>query len=137
MFKGVIIGVGVILVLAVIPVVHFIGVPFGPFIAGYFGINAVRESPVSPGRRALTMGAWMGAVVGVSTFVAALIVTIIGDFAYPVLMWGGVVVITFYYTSMTALGAWYCLLRAAERSSAAEGPTVAAKPPRPVSGASS
>ena len=137
MFKGVIIGVAAILVLAVIPVVHFIGVPFGPFIAGYFGISAVRESPVAPGRLALTMGIWMGVVVGVSTFIAALIVTIVGDFAYPVLMWGGVVVITFYYTSMTALGAWYSLLRAAERSSAAEGAAATTIPPRPVSGAGS
>ena len=126
MIKGVFIGLGVVLVLAIIPVVHFVGVPAGPFIAGYFGINAARDYPGSPGLKALVFGLWLGAIVGAITVLAAIVVTLIGDFAYPFLLWGGVVVATFYYASMAALGAWYSELRAIERARAAanSGPTV-------------
>ena len=116
MIKGVFIGLGVVVILAVIPVVHFVGVPAGPFIAGYFGINAARDYPGTPGRKALAYGLCLGAVVGVITVVAAIVVTLAGDFAYPFLLWGGVVVATFYYASMSFLGAWYSLLRSEERA---------------------
>lgn len=122
MIKGVFIGLGVVLILAIIPVVHFIGVPAGPFIAGYFGINAARDYPGVPGRKALVFGLWLGAIVGAITVLAAIIVTLIGDFAYPFLLWGGVAVATFYYASMSALGAWYSELRAIERARAATNP---------------
>lgn len=117
MIKGVFIGLGVVVLLAVIPVVHFVGVPAGPFIAGYFGINAASGHQGTPGRKALVYGLWLGAVVAVITVVAAVLVTVLGDFAYPLLLWGGVVVATFYYSTMSALGAWYSLLRAEERAS--------------------
>ena len=125
MVKGLFVGLAVVVVLAIIPVVHFIGVPAGPFIAGYFGINASRENPGSPGRKALTFGIWMGIMVGTITVIGAVIVTLVGDFGYPFLLWGGVVVATFYYSSMSALGAWYSGLRALERveASAGSGPT--------------
>ena len=118
MVKGLFVGLAVVVVLAVIPVVHFVGVPAGPFMAGYFGINAVRDNSGSPGRKALSYGIWMGVVVGVITTVAAAVVTAVGDFAYPILLWGGVVVATFYYSSMSALGAWYAELRAIEKAKA-------------------
>lgn len=126
MVKGLFVGLAVVVVLAIIPVVHFFGVPAGPFIAGYFGINAVRDNPGSPGRKALAYGIWMGVIVGFITVVAAVIVTVVGDFAYPILLWGGVVVATFYYSSMSALGAWYAELRAIEKAKAAAGPGSAA-----------
>lgn len=116
MIKGVFVGLGVVVLLALIPVVHFIGVPFGPFIAGYFGINAAKDRPGTPGRKALAFGLWLGAIVGIIVVVAAALVTALGDFAYPWLLWGGVVVATFYYGSMSALGAWYSGLRAEERA---------------------
>ena len=120
-------GLAVVLVLAAIPVVNFVGIPAGPFIAGYFGINAARDYPGTPGRKALTYGIWMGVLVGTVTVVAAVIVTVVGNFAYPFLLWGGVVVATFYDSSMSALGAWYSGLRALERTnaSASAGATVA------------
>ena len=126
----------VIVLLAVIPVIHFLGVPFGPFIAGYFGINAAREYPGSPGRKALTYGLWMGAVIGVITVIAATAVTVIGGFAYPFLLWGGVVVAVFYYSSMSALGAWYAGLKAAERDTPApsQGRVSPGSAPRPTDG---
>ena len=129
MFKGIFIGLAVILGLAVIPVVHFLGIPFGPFIAGYFGINAARDYPGTPGRKSLVYGLWMGAVIGVCALAAAAIVTAVGDFAYPFLLWGGVVVATFYYSSMSALGAWYAELRAIEKARVAATPVQT--PPRP------
>ena len=128
MIKGVFIGLGVVIILALIPVVHFVGVPAGPFIAGYLGINAARDYPGTPGRKALAYGLWLGAIVGVITVVTAVVVTLAGDFAYPFLLWGGVVVVTFYYGSMSFLGAWYSLLRAMERAgpSTTPGPAVGA-----------
>ena len=130
MIKGVFIGLGVVVLLAIIPVVHFVGVPAGPFIAGYFGINAARDYPGTPGRKALAYGLWLGLVVGVITVVAAIGVTLAGDFAYPFLLWGGVVVVTFYYASMSFLGAWYSLLRAIERADPSTTPGAAAGAPR-------
>ncbi len=118
------------MLLALIPVVHFVGVPAGPFIAGYFGVNAARDYPGTPVRKALVFGLWLGGIVGVITIVAATIVTIVGDFAYPFLLWGGVVVATFYYTSMSFLGAWYSELRAIERAAAVSRPDPAASAPR-------
>ncbi len=115
MIKGVFIGLGVVILLAVIPVVHFVGVPAGPFIAGYFGINSTRVYSGTPGRKAFVYGLWLGVVVFVILLIAAALVTLLGDFAYPFLLWGGVVVVTFYYTTMSALGAWYSLLRFEER----------------------
>ena len=130
MVKGLSVGLAVVVVLAIIPVVHFVGVPAGPFIAGYLGINAAREYPGTPGRKALTFGIWMGALVGIITVIAALIVTAVGVFAYPFLLWGGVVVVTFYYSSMSALGAWYAELRAQERASASTSPGAGVSGPR-------
>ena len=129
MVKGLFLGLAVVLVLAVIPVVHFVGIPAGPFIAGYFGINAAGDYPGSPGRKALVYGTWMGALFLAITAIAAVIVTIFGDFAYPFLLWGGVVVATFYYSSMSALGAWYAELRAIEKAKVAAAPVQT--PPRP------
>ena len=131
MVKGLFVGIAIVVVLAVIPVVHFLGIPFGPFIAGYFGINAARDYPGSPGRRALVYGLWMAVVVAIVTAVAAALVTLAGNFAYPLLLWGGVIVAVFYYGSMSALGAWYAGLRAAEREAkASTGPAQAATGPR-------
>ena len=130
MVKGLFVGLGIVVILAVIPVVHFIGVPAGPFIAGYFGINAARDYPGTPGRKALAYGAWIGAAVGVITVMAALIVTLAGDFANPLLLWGGVVVATFYYSSMSALGAWYAELRALDRTEKARPATPQGSPVR-------
>ena len=121
MVKGLFVGLAVVIVLALIPIVHFFGIPFGPFIAGYLGINAARDYPGSPGRKALTYGIWMAAVIGVIFVIAAVIVTVVSDFAYLFLLWAGVVVFTFYYGSMSGLGAWYAGLRAAEREGSDSG----------------
>ena len=56
MVKGVLIGFGIMIILALIPIVHFAGIPFGPFIGGYYGVSAARDSAASPGRKALAFG---------------------------------------------------------------------------------
>ena len=50
MIKGVLIGFGIIIVLALVPIVHIDGIPFGPFMGGYFGFSAAYVSQGSPGR---------------------------------------------------------------------------------------
>ena len=58
MFKGVLISFGIIIILLPIPIVHIVGIPFGPFIGGYYGISAASDSTASSGRKALVFGLW-------------------------------------------------------------------------------
>ncbi len=119
MIKGVIVGVAIIFIMPFIPIVHFVGVPFGPFIAGYIGISSASSYPGSAGRKALVFGTIFGVVMGFIFVVAAAIVELaLGEklteasAPFRVLLWAGVVVFTFYYSSMSALGAWYAGLKA-------------------------
>lgn len=116
MIKGVFIGLAIILILPVIPIVH-IAFPFGPFIAGAYGINAAASYPGTPGRKALVYGLWFGSIWGVVFVIAALLAILVFGFdRYLPLLWGGVALATFYFASMSALGAWYSGLRALERA---------------------
>ena len=111
MVKGVLIGFGIMIVLAVIPIVHIAGIPFGPFIGGYYGISAASDSTASTGRKALMFAIWTGILMGVILVIAAAIATIVSG-VMPLLIWGGVWVFTFYYATMAGLGAWYAELKA-------------------------
>ncbi len=111
MVKGVLIGFGIIIVLALIPIVHIAGIPFGPFIGGYYGISSARDSQGSPGRKALVFGVWTGFLMLIVLAVAATFATVYSG-VMPLLIWGGVSIFTFYYASMSGLGAWYAELRA-------------------------
>jgi len=111
MIKGVLIGFAIIAILAVIPIVHIAGIPFGPFIGGYYGISSVRNSTSTAGRKALMFGIWTGVLMGVILVISAIIATILSA-VMPILIWGGVWVFTFYYASMSGLGAWYAELKA-------------------------
>ncbi len=112
MIKGVLVAFGIMVVLALIPIVHFIGIPFGPFVGGYFGISSAGESTMPNQLRALTFGVLLGVIV---FLVCALVVVLVMAFTNinPLILWGGVLVFTFYVASMSALGAMYSLLRAA------------------------
>ena len=110
MFKGVLISFGIIIILAVIPIVHIAGIPFGPFIGGYYGIISTRDSSQSPGRKAFIFGIWTGVLMGVVLAIAGVIATIVSG-VMPLLIWGGVWVFTFYYATMSGLGAWYSELK--------------------------
>ncbi len=110
MIKGVFIGFGIIIVLALIPIVHLAGIPFGPFIGGYFGISAAGGSQASPGRKAFAFGMWTGVLMFVVLAVSAAIANALSGVA-PLLIWLGVAVLTLYYGSMSGLGAWYAELK--------------------------
>ena len=112
MIKGVLVAFGIMVVLALIPIVHFIGIPFGPFVGGYFGISAAGESTMPNQVRALTFGFLLGLVVFLVCAVVGAVLTIFTDINL-LLIWGGAAVLTFYTVSMGALGAMYSLLRAA------------------------
>lgn len=111
MLKGVFIGFAISIILALIPIIHFAGIPFGPFIGGYYGISAARDSVASPGRKALAFGTWTGVLMGVVLVIAAAVATAASGVS-PILIWLGVWVATFYYASMAGLGAWYGELKA-------------------------
>jgi len=115
MIKGVLIGFGIMLILACIPIAHIILIPFSPFIGGYYGISAATESQGSPGRKALTFGAWTSLL---SLIAAAIIMAIVDsifdlDEDLRIILWAGVVVmVPFYYGTMSGLGVWYAELKA-------------------------
>ena len=114
MIKGVLIGFAIVIILAPIPIVHIVGIPFGPFIGGYYGISAVLDNRDSPGRKALVFGFWTGLLILV---VAAIVVGIVDaifdlDDVLRIILWGCVGLLPFYYGSMSGLGAWYSELKA-------------------------
>ena len=111
MIKGVLIGFTIMIILAVITIVHIAGIPFGPFIGGYYGISSVKDSTATLGRKALMFGIWTGLLMGVILVISAIIATVASG-VEPLLIWGGVWVFTFYYASMSGLGAWYAELKA-------------------------
>ena len=111
MIKGVLIGFVIIIILAVIPIVHIAGIPFGPFIGGYYGISSVRDNTSTPGRKALVFGVWTGILMVAILVISAIVATVVSE-VMPLLIWGGVWVFTFYYASMSGLGAWYAELKA-------------------------
>lgn len=111
MIKGVLIGFVIIIILAVIPIVHIAGIPFGPFIGGYYGISSVSDNTSTPGRKALVFGVWTGILMGAILVISAIVATVVSE-VMPLLIWGGVWVFTFYYASMSGLGAWYAELKA-------------------------
>ena len=112
MVKGVLVGFAIMVVLALIPIVHFVGIPFGPFIGGYFGITAAGGYSPAPAKRALVFGGLLGSIVLLATAAAATAITFLTDLNV-VWVWAPVAGFTFYTSSMGALGAMYSQLRAA------------------------
>lgn len=110
--KGVLVGFGIMLILAMIPVVHFVGIPFGPFIGGYFGITAAGGYSPTPAKRALVFGGLLGLIVLLTTATAATVLSLLTDLN-ALWLWIPVAGFTFYTSSMSALGAMYSQLRAA------------------------
>ena len=89
---------------------HLAGIPFGPFIGGYYGITFAKDSSSSSGRKAFIFGIWTGVLMGVVLAIAGVIATIVSG-VMPLLIWSGVWVFTFYYATMSGLGAWYSELK--------------------------
>jgi hypothetical protein len=114
MVKGVLISFGIIIVLIAIPIVHIVGIPFGPFIGGYYGITAASDSTASSERKALIFGLLTAILMLLVFVVAVAIVDSVFELSdkLRVIIWvGGVGVLPFYYGSMAGLGAWYAELK--------------------------
>ena len=116
MVKGVFVALGIMLVLAVIPIVHIIGIPFGPFIGGYFGISAAASMTGSHAVKSLIFGALLGGLVFALLVTVAVVLTVATGLNV-VLVWLAAGVMTVYVASMSSLGAMYGQMRSTEQDS--------------------
>ena len=100
---------------AVIPLVNLAGIPFGPFIGGYYGILYVRNDGWSYATKSLAFGCLLGLLVVIVLVVVGVALTLTLELGqrFTLLLWIGVAVYTLYAASMAALGSMYRQLRAA------------------------
>ena len=114
MIKGVLIALGIMIVSALIPIVHFVAVPASPFIGGYVGISFAKSESDSYAVKGLKFGSLLGLVVLViaASAAVAVMLTVTPSRKVTVVMWIVVVVFTLYTASMGTLGAMYSALRA-------------------------
>ncbi len=133
MVKGLLVGLGIMLVCPLIPIAHFVLVPASPFIAGYWGISFARMTQRNYAVGGLIYGALLGLAVGLVAAAAALAATVLWEPGqrFAVLMWIGVVVFILYTGSMSMLGAMYSSLREQQRTE-----RQAAEKPQPETGLS-
>ena len=130
MVKGVFLALGIMLVLAAIPIVDLVGIPFGPFIGSYYGISSAGMSGNGrPEGRPLTgseIGAYavksavFGILLGLLVLLilvavgASLMATIDLSQRFTWLLWLAIVVFTVYTATMSTLGAMYSQVKAAK-----------------------
>ena len=114
MIKGMFLALGIMVLLALIPIVNFVGIPFGPFIGGYYGIHLARSHGGSPAVKSVIFGSLLGLIVLLILVLVAVALTLTIDLSqrFTWLLWIGVVVFVLYTVSMAALGALYRQLRA-------------------------
>ena len=121
MIKGVLLALGIMLVLALIPVVDLVGLPFGPFIGAYYGMRytgaGAAPSIGASAVRAARFGALLGLLVLLMLVAVAVGLTVSIDLGqqFVWLLWLGVFVFSMYAATMAALGAMYSQLKAADR----------------------
>ncbi len=115
MIRGVLLAGGITVLAAVIPLVNLAGIPFGPFIGGYYGILSVRNDGWSYAAKSLAFGCLLGLLVVIVLVVvaSALMLTLELSQRFTLLLWIGAAVYTLYAASMAALGSMYRQLRAA------------------------
>ena len=77
MIRGAFIGIGVTLLLLMIPLVHFVLGPPGPFIGGFIGGSKAEASPRQALLLGLLMGLLMGAPVGLVLLVNSMVPTLL------------------------------------------------------------
>ena len=99
----------------VIPVVNLAGVPFGPFVGGYYGILSVRNDGWSYAAKSLAFGCLLGLLAAIVLAAVAVALTLALDLSqrFTLLLWIGAAVYVMYAASMAALGSMYRQLRAA------------------------
>lgn len=121
MLKGVLVALGIMIVSALIPIVHFVAVPASPFIGGYVGINYAKSNSGSYAMKGLQFGSLLALAWLIVAAAVAVTVTVM---VHPtqkvlVLMAIGVGVFTLYTGSMSTLGAMYSSLKSRNKSSEA------------------
>lgn len=120
MVKGVLLALGIMLLLALIPIVDVVGIPFGAFIGAYYGISLTG----SPDRSFLFKSVVFGGLLGLLVFLilvavaAGLMVTVDLSRRFFWLLWISVVTFTLYSASMGALGAMYSQMKKSVTSKA-------------------
>ena len=118
MVKGVFLAMGIMLVLALIPIVDVVGIPFGPFIGAYYGMSSAgarTESTIGASAiRATIFGSLLGFLMLLILVAVAVGLTVTIDLSgqFTWLLWLAVIIFTMYTATMAALGAMYSLLRA-------------------------
>jgi len=119
MIKGVLIAFGIMIGCLLIPLVHFVAFPASPFIGGYFGIKFAQVPRESYAAKCLLFGALLGSLLLILVSLAAALVVALSDLGqrFLVIIWIGVVVLTLYTVSMSALGAMFSVLRSGGQSS--------------------
>ena len=119
MVKGVFLALGIMLILALIPIVDVVGIPFGPFIGAYVGISLAGPRPGASmrelGFRAAIFGGLLGLLMLPILVAVAVSLTVTLGLSprFIWLIWMAVVVFTIYTATMATLGALYSQLRKA------------------------
>ena len=129
LLKRILLALGIMFLLMLIPIVDFVGIPFGPFIGAYYGMASVRTStrevfPPGPPRSAQVgafavkgaiFGGLLGLLVGLILVVVAVSLMAAIDLSGQILslLWLAVVIFTLYTATMAALGGMYSQIRAA------------------------
>ena len=136
MLKGILLALGIMFLLMLIPIVDFVGIPFGPFIGAYYGMASVRKStgevfPPGPPTSAQVgafavkgaiFGGLLGLLVGLILVVVAVSLMAAIDLRgqFIGLLWLAVVIFTLYTATMATLGAMYSQIRAARAQPAGD-----------------
>lgn len=136
LIKGILLALGIMILLILIPIVDFVGIPFGPFIGAYYGMSAVRSStgeifPPGPptssqigsyALKAAVFGGLLGLVVSLILVIVAVSITVVVDLSgrFILLTWLAVIVFTMYTATMASLGAMYSQIRAARAQPVAD-----------------
>ena len=83
MVKGVAVAVGITLLCLMIPVVHFISGPVGPFLGGFIGLSTLDHERRRNMATALLLGLWMALCVAVVIAVVVFVVGFVLDLISP------------------------------------------------------
>lgn len=123
MLKGILVGLGIMVVCWMIPIAHFVLGPLGPFVAGYFGISYAESRDESDAALALRYGLTLALASFVPVGLA------VGGLAAASQVWGwfdftarvialigiGSAIFVLYTGSMACLGAMFARLRRRNR----------------------
>lgn len=123
MLKGILVGLGIMVVCWMIPIAHFVLGPLGPFVAGYFGISYAEDRDESDAALALRYGLTLALAsfvpVGLAVAGLAAASQVWGWFDFTArviaLIAIGSAIFVLYTGSMACLGAMFARLRRRNR----------------------